>query len=72
MTTSFPQRWAGHPGDGQAPGRRAAANHSGVGGACGGAEGEAQETAGSAHRQAAAGLQQHHDDGETTSQPEII
>ena len=64
VTTSCVQRWACHHSDGQEPRCCAAANHSSLGGASGGTEGETQETIGSAHRQAATGLQQHHDNGE--------
>lgn len=62
--TSCVQRGACHHGDGQEPRCCAAANHSSVGGASGGTEGETKKTIGSAHCQAAAGLQQHHDNGE--------
>lgn len=70
MTTSCPQRWACHRGHGQEPGRGAEANHSGVGGACGRSEDQAEKTIGSADGEAAAGLQRHHDHGETTGQSE--
>ncbi len=56
VMTSCSQRRACRHGDGQESGRCAETNHSGVGGASGGPEGETEKTIGSSHRQAAAGL----------------